>query len=73
MNESESFRIPIPVMAPFGLPITRPESVQEVWDAFIKPGQDAHMPQSIEERALMAILRAVYKGLVDADLDGDAA
>ena len=66
-------RIPIPVprLAPFGLALYRPESVQEVWDAFVKPEQDAMMPQSIEMRALMAILRAVYQGMVDADLSDE--
>lgn len=58
--------IPTPQLAPFGLPITDPESVQEVWDAFVKPEQDAGIPQSVEMRALMAILRAVHKGLSDA-------
>lgn len=65
-SEPETITIPVPTLAPFGLPITEPESVQEVWDAFVKPEQDAGIPQSVEMRALMAILRAVHKGMTDA-------
>ena len=68
-RENGTITIPIPKMAPFGIEIDEPKYVQEVWDAFIKPGQDAGMPQSIEERALMGILRAVYAGMAD---DGSA-
>lgn len=35
--------------------------VQEVWDTFVKPDQDAGLPQSAEMRVLMAILRTMYK------------
>lgn len=37
--------------------------VQEVWDVFVKPDQDAGNVQSGEMRVLMAILRATYEGL----------
>lgn len=57
--------IPIPSMAPFGDPLDEPEFVQEVWDTFVKPDQDSGGPQSVEMRMLMAILRAVYRGLED--------
>lgn len=67
-NPHPAISIPVPMVAPFGALITRPETVQEVWDAFVKPEQDAGTPQSIEMRLLMAILRAVYQGLTDADL-----
>jgi hypothetical protein len=55
--------IPTPRIAPFNLPITSRETIQEVWDEFVKPDQEAGILQSIEMRALMAILRAVYQGL----------
>lgn len=58
--------IPVPEVAPFGSLLDKPEYVQEVWDAFVKPDQDAGIPQSSEMRMLMAILRAVYTGLQDA-------
>lgn len=37
-----------------------PGMVQEVWDCFVKPDQDAGLPQSAEMRVLMAILRDTY-------------
>lgn len=55
--------IPLPIVRPLGQEIDC-EGVQMVWDTFIKPGQDSGNPQSIEERYLMAILRAVYQGLM---------
>lgn len=54
--------IPHPLVWPFGLPITA-GGVQDVWDCFVKPDQDAGNPQSVEMRLLMAILRAVAAGL----------
>lgn len=57
--------IPVPLVAPVGWELDDPNIVQEVWDAFVKPEQDAGTPQSGEMRCLMAILRAVYKGLAD--------
>jgi hypothetical protein len=56
----------VPLVAPFGTRIDRPEYVQEVWDAFVKPEQDAGLPPSVEMRLLMAILRAMHKGLSSA-------
>jgi hypothetical protein len=67
-NETrETVVIPVPLLAPFMLPLNA-QSVQEVWDTFVKPEQDAGTPQSIEMRGLMAILRAVYEGLSDAEV-----
>ena len=66
MNENTphpTFPLPQPLMAPLGVKVT-PEMVQEVWDTFVKPTQsDDAPPQSIEMRALMGILRAVYEAL----------
>lgn len=61
-TEHQTVTIPMPLVLPFGSPIT-PGAVQDVWDAFVKPDQDAELPQSVEMRILMAILRAVYAGL----------
>lgn len=59
-----SITIPIPRVLPFGIPVDDVGGVQEVWDVFVKPTQDdSAPPQSIEDRMLMAILRAVYVGL----------
>lgn len=66
-EELKTFKCPVPIMAPFGAELPS-SAVQEVWDTYIKPGQDKGDPQSIEERALMAILRAVFKGMGDAGL-----
>lgn len=54
--------IPMPVVAPLGIEVT-PSGVQAVWDTFVKPQQDRGEIQSIEDRTLMAILRAVHAGL----------
>lgn len=59
--------IPWPRMAPFGIEVTK-SAVQDVWDTFVKPMQ-AKGVQSIEDRTLMAILRAVHEGM---DQAGDA-
>lgn len=53
-----------PLVQPFGVPLDRRSYVQGVWDVFVKPLQsDDAAPQSIEDRFLMAILRAVYEAL----------
>lgn len=60
MTDLKLYELRTPTMAPFGVPITK-DGVQEVWDVFVKPMQrDDAPPQSVEDRALMAILRAVY-------------
>ena len=56
--------IPYPSVAPLDVPITR-DDVEDVWDTFVKPDQDAGGLQSIEMRCLMGILRSVYKGALD--------
>lgn len=61
---SDTFVCPVPVMAPMGV-LLNAEAVRDVWNTFVKPDQDAGNPQSMEMRALMAILRAMYKGLSD--------
>lgn len=53
--------IPVPEMAPFGVEIGA-SGVQDVWDAFVKPTQEAGEVQSVEMRTLMAILRSVKAG-----------
>lgn len=54
-----------PVVAPFGVPVTAAD-VQDVWAAFVAPTQsDDAPPQSVETRALMGILRAVYTALTE--------
>ena len=55
--------MPVPTVAPFGTEFT-PEYAQEVWDAFVKPDQDAQVAQSVEMRMLMALLRAFAQGEV---------
>lgn len=60
--------IPVPRLAPFDIEVDS-SGVQEVWDTFIKPDQDAGNVQSVETRLLMAILRAVYQGMKE-DEDG---
>ncbi len=55
--------IPVPLVAPIGWEIDDVKLVQEVWDTFVKPEQEAGNVQSGEMRMLMAILRAVAAGL----------
>lgn len=61
--------IPTPSVAPLGVPVDKKEFVQEVWDSFIKPRQESGELQSAEERVLMAILRAVYEGLMATEVE----
>lgn len=62
-----TFTCPVPVMRPMGVPLNA-DAVQDVWNTYVVPGQaDDAPPQSVEMRALMAILRAVHKGLSDAE------
>ena len=69
---SDRISIHRPETAPFGTPVTH-DGVQEVWDAFVKPEQEAGTPQSIEMRMLMAILRSVAAGMREAgESDEDA-
>jgi hypothetical protein len=58
----------VPV-APLGMTLTR-SAVQEVWDTFVKPDQEAEMPQSVEMRLLMACLRSLYASM-PADEQGN--
>ena len=64
MPETPTFTCPIPKVWPFGMEVGS-EEVQEVWDTYVKPGQDRDEPQSTEMRILMAILRAVNAGLIE--------
>ena len=57
-------------IAPLGIPLDR-NIVREVWDTYIKPGQDAGEVQSGEERALMACLRTVYISLPPTEQEPD--
>lgn len=54
--------IPVPIVVPTGIEVDA-LGVQMVWDEFVKRQQESGNPQSIEERYLMAILRAVNVGL----------
>jgi len=67
-GEPVSITIPIPRVRPLGIPVDTVSGVQEVWDAFIKPAQDRGDIQSVEERVLMAILRAVYQGIDEENI-----
>lgn len=49
-------------VAPLGWELDR-DGVRGVWDTFVKPQQESGELQSIEDRMLMAILRAVYVAL----------
>ena len=60
---SRRIEMPVPTAAPLGVEVL-PEHAQEVWDAFVKPDQDAGVSQSAEMRMLMAILRAFHQGEV---------
>lgn len=55
--------IPVPQVAPLGWEVEDPEMIKGIWDTFVQPDIDAQVPQSVEMRVLMAVLRAVYEGL----------
>lgn len=65
-NHKQHIAIPLPLVRPFGTQITA-GAVQDVWDAYVKPDQDSGNPPSVEMRCLMAILRAVYAGMVEKE------
>jgi len=67
-SKPDTIEIPIPIVRPFGSRLDKAEYVQEVWDAYVKPEQDAELPPSVEMRLLMAILRSVYQGFTDAGM-----
>ena len=61
-----------PMMMPFGTEISA-KDVHDVWDLFVKPTQsDDAPPQSVEDRALMAILRWTHNKLLDGPCEGCA-
>lgn len=51
---------------PDGGPVTA-HDVQDIWNRYVKPDQDAELPQSGEMRVLMGILRAYWKGYLDCE------
>ena len=61
-DDRKMLTIPHPTVRPLGQEVSRDE-VRAVWDTWVKPAQDSGEIQSIEDRILMAILRAVYEGL----------
>jgi len=65
-GERQTITIPLPLVAPLGVPVNC-AALQDVWDTFVKPDQAAGNPQSAEMRILMAVLRAVYEGLMLPD------
>jgi hypothetical protein len=65
MSSPDAFVMPQPLVRPLDIPLTR-GGVQEAWDAFVKPKQDSGELQSVEDRVLMAILRAAYVALPDS-------
>lgn len=58
--------ISAPLVAPFMTELSAGD-VRAVWDSFVKPEQDSGIPQSVEMRCLMAILRAVFAGMTEED------
>lgn len=62
----KTLTIPHPTVRPLGQKVTRDE-LRAVWEVFVKPGQDAGELQSIEDRILMGVLRAVYEGLPETE------
>lgn len=64
MADSPDVLIPMPLVRPLDIPVSA-DGVLDVWDTFVKPHQAAGIPPSVELRILMAVLRAVHKGLSD--------
>lgn len=65
---AETLTIPWPTVRPLGVPLTA-KGLREAWEAIV-PGFGSGFTQSIEERCIMAALRAVYVGMHEA-VDGD--
>lgn len=68
MNRDEdgklvSITIPVPLLAPLGIELDNVSAVNEVWDAIVRPQQEAREPQSTEDRMLMSFLRALHRGM----------
>lgn len=63
MTKTVEVVMPIPKAAPLFIEV-RPEHAQDIWDAFVKPEQEQGLPQSVEMRMLMALLRAFHQGRV---------
>lgn len=69
-GDRPTITIPLPLVRPLGIPVNR-DAVREVWNEFVLD-KNGEMPmQSIEERVLTAILRAVYEGLPPTDAEPD--
>jgi len=50
-------------MAPLGVTITA-DGLKDAWDAIVPAfGQNGTITQSVEERVVMGVLRAVYDGM----------
>lgn len=58
VNYEEFILVPVPLMMPFGVPIDNIESIKEIWHVFVSPAQKFNRPQSVEMRALMAVIRS---------------
>lgn len=61
MADGKTLTIPMPAVAPTGFEIDNAQAVHPVWDMVISE-QNGRV-QSIEDRMLMAMLRAVHEGL----------
>jgi hypothetical protein len=54
--------IPVPTVIPSGVEVDA-AAVKMVWNEFVKTQQETGNPQTVYDRILMAILRAVNEGL----------
>lgn len=61
MANDRTLNIPIPAVAPTGIEIDRAEAIHPVWEMVVT--EQGGRVQSIEDRMLMAVLRAVHEGL----------
>lgn len=60
MTEERTLIIPLPSVAPTGFEIDRAEPMHDIWGLVM--GEQNGRVQSIEDRMLMATLRAVHEG-----------
>lgn len=61
MAEDSTLTIPMPAVAPTGFEIDKAEAIHPVWEMVM--AEQGGRVQSIEDRMLMAVLRAVHEGL----------
>lgn len=62
----------VPKVLPFGI-LATPGAIEDVWDTFVGPDQEAENPPSTEMRILMAVLREAFRVLAQQEHHAEKA